>query len=275
MPLNKSPSRSIVSTEYHVKHTPSTIANSSIKEYLQQHNQLQELNKAQAIINTKLMHPYQQHHDLDENRLVIQEEDEPEKVEDAVENDAEIDETFTKLVILGSGNDYRHKVAQHSTNINTPSYGETLDLSKGREHSHAGGEVKINCSSKTNVLGRSLCASSLPVSGTTVNRLSNNNNTINSSKISTIPSGVQSFSSTVTPATTSSMMSIVPCSQTSTMGTFPISNNSHDNLATIQSSISQHINLKGISVEGKITVVCLLLSDNNYLYYPSKNKYAK
>jgi hypothetical protein len=110
-----------------------------------------------------------------------------------------------------------------------------LDLSKGNDLSHEG-DVKTNFTS-------------------TINRLSNNN-PIQHSSGSPFAEGTP-LSSIITPAS-SSVMTVVPYSQPSHVGitpipiTIPITSNSHDNLASSQSSISQHINLKGRSAEGKI-----------------------
>ena len=242
--FNRESGRSTESSkEYHVKHNPSTVANSSIKKYLQQHNQIQEFTKSQHIPSTSQTHSYQQNHELDENRLVIEEEDEAEKVANVVEYDMETDEATTKLVILGSGKDQKHQATQHLTNLTTTNDGGTLDLSKGRDNSDTAASDKTTLS---------LCASILPVSSTS-DRLSNNN-TI---QFSTFPKHTlsPSLSSTVTPAL-SSIMTIVPYSQASTIGALPIpiSNNSNDNLNAVESSISQNINLHGGSVEGKIKV---------------------
>jgi hypothetical protein len=102
--LNKSPSIPIASTEYHLKQNLPTTTNSTIKQYLQHHNQLHEFNKSQSFTSPSQAHSYQHSQDLDENRLVIQEEDETEKNEDIGQNDIEMDDNVTKLVIVGSSN---------------------------------------------------------------------------------------------------------------------------------------------------------------------------
>jgi hypothetical protein len=247
--LNKSPSQSL--TEYHVKHHLSTTVNSSIKQYLQHHNQIQDFNKSQSLINNTIHpYPYQQGHDQDENRLIIQEEDEAEMNDDVRHSDIEMDDTGTKLVILGSGNDYNNK--NDSTTINTTNYGETLDLSKGRECHPRGG---IDNSETKYVLERpaiTLCASNMPETSLST-RLSTTS-TIKSSMVSPNPT-IPSISPIGTPG---SIMTIVPNSQAPTQGgviPMTISNVAQENVAALQSPISPHINLKGRSIEGRFTRV--------------------
>ena len=254
--LNKSPSQpSAVSTEYHLKHHLSTTANSSIKQYLQHHNQIQNFNKSQSLINNTIhTHPYQQGQDQDENRLIIQEDDEAERNDDVRHSDVEMDDTVTKLVILGSGNNYTNKNVHDSTAINTTSYGETLDLSKGRECHHREG---IDNSETKYILERpsiTFCATNMPETSLST-RLSTTS-TIKSSVVSPNPT-VPSISP-IGPPVAGSIMTIVPNSQAHTPGggiPRTISNVAQEGVATTQSPISPHINLKGRSIEGRSTSV--------------------
>ena len=252
MILNKSPFRTIASSEFQAAHNISTIANSSaIKKYLQHSAtvlQLKELNRSQANINTSQMHPYQQgQHDLDEHRLIIQEEDEQQERSVSFEqSNHEMEENVPKLVILGSGKDHAHTFAGGCKNTHTTSNCETLDLSKGRESKDRGGIE--NSDNKNCVLDRealALSATTAMSKLSTLTRLSSNNSTI--TKNITVPS--------ISTVGTGSIMTILPHSQeTAAAGTIPIpiSNNAPESSATIQSPISSHINLKGRPLEGKL-----------------------
>jgi hypothetical protein len=238
--LNKSP----VSSEYNIRQSLSSLTvNPSIKQYLQQHNQqLQEVNKSTLSLNKNNSHPYQTSQDLDENRIIIQEDVDEDKDNIDGHKDIEMNDTVTQLVILGSDNNTPGKrIVKDSININTSNYGETLDLSKGGKVSqHRGG----NDNSETTM--RSSEGASLTLCSTS------NHNSYQStrlSSISTVKSGtlgpnttVPSGSATVVP-TTFNNMTIFPQSQTTTNGStaIPISNISQDNSLSLQSSISHHI----------------------------------
>ena len=218
-----------------------------MKQYLQHHNQIQDFNKSQSLVNhTSHTHPYQQGQDQDENRLIIQEEDETENYDDVRHGDSEMDDTVAKLVILRSGNNYTNKNVHDSTTINTTRYGETLDLSKGRECQHKGGIDKNETKYSLERPTITLCASNMPETSLST-RLSTTS-TIKSSMVSPNPT-VSSISPSGTPGA-GSIMSIVPNPQAHTAGNIPmiISNTAQE---TAHSPISPHINLKGRAIEGR------------------------
>ena len=240
MTLNKSPG----SSEYNIRQNLSSLCvNPSIKQYLQQHNQqLQEVNKSTLSLNKNISHPYQTTQDLDENRLIIQEDDEDDKDNIDGPKDIEMNDTVTQLVIIGADSNAPSK--RISTN-----YGETLDLSKGRKESQIRGGNDSGETMMRNSEGAALtlCSTSNP----------NSYQSTRLSSISTVKSGtlginttVPSGTSTVAP-TTYDNMAIFSQSQATTSGSsaIPLSNISQD--LSLQSSISHHIKLNGKPVEGK------------------------
>ena len=241
MTLNKSPG----SSEYNIRQNLSSLCvNPSIKQYLQQHNQqLQEVNKSTLSLNKNISHPYQTTQDLDENRLIIQEDDEDDKDNIDGPKDIEMNDTVTQLVIIGTDSNAPSK--RISTN-----YGETLDLSKGRKESQIRGDNDSGETMMRNSEGAALtlCSTSNP----------NSYQSTRLSSISTVKSGtlgmnttIPSGTSTVAPPTTYNNMAIFPQSQATTAGSsaVPFSNISQD--LSLQSSISHHIKLNGKPVEGK------------------------
>ena len=215
-------------------------ANPSIKQYLQQ-QQLQEVNN--SLVNKNISNSYHPLPDSDENRLVIQEDEDEDKDNINEHKDVEMEDTATQLVILGSGRNTQNNLMEKgSINVNNTNYGETLDLSKGGKESKLRGE---NHNSQTAI---TLCSSGNPISYQSP-RLSSIS-TIGSTTLASNTT-VPSVSSIVAPATFNNM-TIFPASQSSSTGSAQIqtSNISNENVASLQTSLSHHIKLKGKPIEG-------------------------
>ena len=213
-------------------------ANPSIKQYLQQ-QQLQEVNN--SLVNKNISNSYHAIQDSDENRLVIQEDEDEEKDNINEHKDVEMEDTAAQLVILGSGRNTQNNLMEKGS-INTTNYGETLDLSKG------GKESKLRGGNHNSQTAITLCSSGNPISYQSP-RLSSIT-TIGSTTLASNTT-VPSVSSIVAPATFNNM-TIFPASQSSSTGSAQIqtSNISHENVASLQTSLSHHIKLKGKPIEG-------------------------
>ena len=250
--MNKSPG----SSEYIIRHNLSSLnVNSSIKQYLQQqqNTQLQEFNKY-SILNKNDSNSYQPVQDSEENRLVIQEDDEDDKDNTSGHKDVEMDDVVTKLVIIKSDNDTSVKrIGNDALNINTTDYGETLDLSRGGKDTKA--RVEIGCSPKamhdsegTNI---TLCSPN-NTNSYQPPRLSNIT-TIKTSTLAPNTTVVPSVSSIITPAALNNVatFSSSPASASGSAAISP-SNISQANVLSLPTSVSQHIKFKGQQIEGKI-----------------------
>ena len=248
--LNKSSSRSSGSNEYHSKHNPATLSNPSAKQYLSQHNQLPAFNKSNGRINVSETNSYRLS-DLEESRLVIQEDDECEKSEDIAKRDIEIGEPFNNVLVVGRDNNHLQHPAHYLIKDSKTHYGETLDLSKRKGIQHDGNLTR-NCNISTpDGTAFKLTESSILVSSS-LSRLSNNNTTA-PSVLLTLPSTTP-VSSNISSGTNSAL-TIVPYSQVSTIATNAISHitpSSPEALLAIRSPLSQHINPKDRTVEGRI-----------------------
>ena len=223
------------------------INNASIRQYLQEHHteQLRQhnSNKSPSTLSiTQTQNPYQQGHDFDENRLIIEEDDDPERATEINQKDIIAEGKGTKLVIVGTGN---------SLNINPAMYGESLDLSKGRgSQLRLGGEDgdKGIC-----VLGREadITSNATNISQITMTNRLSNASTVKLSTLATHPIS-PSLTSSVTPTTGRSIMTLIPYSKTTSSENIPISisNSSTVNIANLQSPVTPHVNLKGDAFEG-------------------------
>ena len=220
------------------------INNASIRQYLQEHHPEQirqhNTNKSPSILSiTQTQNAYQQGQDFDENRLIIEENDDPDRATEINQKDIITEEKGTKLVIVGTGS---------SLNINPAIYGESLDLSKGRgSQLRAGGEDgdKGIC-----VVGRETDITS---NATNISQITMTNRLSNAStvKLSTHPIS-PSLTSSVTPTTGRSIMTLIPYSKTTSSENIPISisNSSTVNIANLQSPVAPHVNLKGDAFGG-------------------------
>ena len=247
--FNKSPSRCLTSADMQMKNMNQSMAikNASIRQYLQEHHteQLRQhnSNKSPSTLSiTQTQNPYQQGQDFDENRLIIEEDDDPDRATEMNQKDIITEEKGTKLVIVGTGN---------SLNINPAIYGESLDLSKGRgSQLRLGGEEGDRgiC-----VLGREadITSNATNISQITMTNRLSNASTVKLSTLATNPIS-PSLSSNVTPTTGRSIMTLIPYSKTTSSENIPISisNSSTVNIANLQSSVTPHLNLKGNTFEG-------------------------
>ena len=223
------------------------INNASIRQYLQEHHteQLRQhnSNKSPSTLSiTQTQNPYQQGQDFDENRLIIEEDDDPDRATEINQKDIIAEGNGTKLVIVGTGN---------SLNINPSIYGESLDLSKGRgSQLRVGGEDgdKGIC-----VLGREadITSNATNVSQITMTNRLSNASTVKLSTLAAHPIS-PSLTSSVTPTTGRSIMTLIPYSKTTSSENIPISisNSSTVNIANLQSPVTPHVNLKGDAFEG-------------------------
>ena len=223
------------------------INNASIRQYLQEHypEQIRQhvTIKSPSILSiTQTQNAYQQGQDFDENRLIIEEDDDPDRAVEINQKDMITDEKGTKLVIVGTGN---------SLNINPTIYGESLDLSKGRgSQLRAGGEVGDKGIS---VLGReaAITSNATNISQITMTNRLSNASTVKLSTLATHPIS-PSLTSSVTPTTGRSIMTLIPYSKPASSENMPISisNSSTVNIANLQSPVTPHVNLKGNTFEG-------------------------
>ena len=253
--MNKSPG----SSEYIIRHNLSSLnVNSSIKQYLQQqqNTQIQEFNKYSSALNRNDSNSYQTVQDSEENRLVIQEDDEDDKDNISGHKDVEMDDTATKLVIIKSDNNTSGKrMGNDALNINTTDYGETLDLSRGGKDKKArveldGSPKAIHDSEGTNI---TLCSPNNTNSYQTP-RLSNVT-TIKSATLAPNTAAVPSVSSIITPTAHNNMASF-PSSPASASGSTTISPSiiQQANILSLPTSVSHHIKFKGQQVEGKLNI---------------------
>ena len=223
------------------------INNASIRQYLQEHHPEQIRQhvtiKSPSILSiTQTQNAYQQGQDFDENRLIIEEDDDPDRAAEINQKDIITEEKGTKLVIVGTGN---------SLNVNPTIYGESLDLSKGRgSQLRAGGEVGDKGIS---VLGReaAITSNATNISQITMTNRLSNASTVKLSTLTTHPIS-PSLTSSVTPTTGRSIMTLIPYSKTASSENIPtsISNSSTVNIANLQSPVTPHLNLKGNTFEG-------------------------
>ena len=218
-----------------------------MRQYLQEHHPEQIRQhvtiKSPSILSiTQTQNAYQQGQDFDENRLIIEEDDDPDRAAEINQKDIITEEKGTKLVIVGTGN---------SLNINPTIYGESLDLSKGRgSQLRAGGEVGDKGIS---VLGReaAITSNATNISQITMTNRLSNASTVKLSTLTTHPIS-PSLTSSVTPTTGRSIMTLIPYSKTASSENIPtsISNSSTVNIANLQSPVTPHLNLKGNTFEG-------------------------
>ena len=189
--------------------------------------------------------------ELEESRLVIQEDDECEKSEDITKRDIEIGEPFNNALVVGRDNNHLQHPAHYLVKDSKAHYGETLDLSKRKGVQHEGNLTR-NCNISTpDGTAFKLTESSI-LASSSLSRLSNNNTTA-PSVVLTLPSTTP-VSSNISSGTNSSL-TIVPYSQVSAVATTPISHitsSSPEALLAIRSPLSQHINPEQRTVEGKI-----------------------
>ena len=228
-------------------HQSLAINNASIRQYLEEHHPEQmrqhDINKSPSILSiTQTKNPYQQGQDFDENRLIIEEDDDPDRAREINQKDIITEDKGTKLVIVGTGN---------SLNINPAIYGESLDLSKGRgSQLRLGGEDgdKGIC-----VLGREadITSNATNISQITMTNRLSNASTLKLSTLATHPIS-PSLTSNVTPTTGRSIMTLIPYSKAASSENIPISisHSSTVNIANLQSPVTPHVNLKGDAFEG-------------------------
>ena len=122
--FNKSPSRCLTSADMQMKNMNQSMAikNASIRQYLQEHHteQLRQhnSNKSPSTLSiTQTQNPYQQGQDFDENRLIIEEDDDPDRATEMNQKDIITEEKGTKLVIVGTGNRLRSRDCHVGSNV--------------------------------------------------------------------------------------------------------------------------------------------------------------